>query len=278
MTVALAAVVGFLGARLLWLLLGPVFAHPAFQRLNYREHVVPTGAGIVLALVPLFAEAVRLTAGAAGIGVRGITGPRAAVVIAAVGMGLVGLIDDIAGTGDQRGLRGHIGALIENGRLTTGGLKLIAGAAIALIAVSPLPHSAFWPFIADAALVALAANLGNLLDRAPGRTIKVGAIAFAVLAIFTVVPRPLIPAAVVAGAAMGLLLDDLHERLMLGDAGANVLGATIGVGVVATTELPVRVVLLVLVAAANVASEWVSFGQVIDSTRPLRGVDRWGRR
>jgi UDP-N-acetylmuramyl pentapeptide phosphotransferase/UDP-N-acetylglucosamine-1-phosphate transferase len=260
------------------LVLAPVFAHPAFQRLNYRDRVVPTGAGIILALVPVFAEAVRLAAGAAGVGVRGITGPRAAVAIAAVGMGLVGLIDDVAGSGEQRGLRGHIGALMENGRLTTGGLKLLAGAAVSIIAVAPLPHDAFWPFIADAALIALAANLANLLDRAPGRTIKVGTIAFAVLAILTVVPRPLIPTAVVAGAALGLLLDDLHERLMLGDAGANVLGAALGVGVVATTELRVRVALLVLVAGANVASEWVSFGQVIDSNRPLRGVDRWGRR
>jgi UDP-GlcNAc:undecaprenyl-phosphate/decaprenyl-phosphate GlcNAc-1-phosphate transferase len=277
-TVALAALVGFLGARLLWLLLAPVFAHPAFQRLNYRDRVVPTGAGFILALVPVFAEAVRLTAGAAGIGVRGITGPRAAVAVAAMGMGLVGLIDDVAGTGEERGLRGHIGALVENGRLTTGGLKLLAGAAISMIAVAPLPHSAFWPFIADAALVALAANLANLLDRAPGRAIKVGTIAFAVLAILTVVPRPLIPAALLAGAALGLLLDDLHERLMLGDAGANVLGAALGIGVVATTELRIRVVLLVLIAGANVASEWVSFGRVIDSSRPLRGVDRWGRR
>ena len=277
MIVVLAALVGFLGARLLWLLLAPVFAHPAFQRLNYRDRDVPTGAGVVLALVPVFAEAVRLAAGAAGVGVRGITGPRAAVVIAAIGFGFVGVLDDIAGTAHQRGLRGHIGALVETGRLTTGALKLVAGAATALIAVSPLPHTAFWPYIADAALVALAANLGNLLDRAPGRTIKVGAIAFAVLAIFTVVPRPLVPAAVVAGAAMGLLLDDLHERLMLGDAGANVLGAVIAVGAVATTELPIRVTLLMIVAAANVASEWVSFGRVIDATRPLRGVDRWGR-
>ena len=70
MTVALAAVVGFLGARLLWLLLAPVLAHPAFQRLNYRDKVVPTGAGIVIALVPVFAEAVRLVSGAAGVGTR----------------------------------------------------------------------------------------------------------------------------------------------------------------------------------------------------------------
>ncbi len=131
MTVVLAAVVGFLGARLLWLLLAPVLAHPAFQRLNYRDRVVPTGAGIVVALVPAFAEAVRLAAGAAGVGTRGITAPRAAVAIAALGFCLVGLLDDIAGTGEERGLRGHLTALLRDGRMTTGGLKLLAGGAIA---------------------------------------------------------------------------------------------------------------------------------------------------
>jgi UDP-N-acetylmuramyl pentapeptide phosphotransferase/UDP-N-acetylglucosamine-1-phosphate transferase len=276
-TVALAVVVGYLGARLLWLLLAPVLAHPSFQRLNYRDKVVPTGAGIVIALVPLFAEAVRVTAGAAGVGTRAITGPRAAVVIAALGFGLLGLLDDVAGSGGDRGLRGHVGALVDSGRLTTGGLKLVGGAAVALVAVSPLRHHDLGPFVLDAAIVALAANLGNLFDRGPGRTTKVGAGAFFVLAFLNSADRTLVGPAVVVGAALGLLLDDLHERLMLGDAGANALGAALGVGVVATTATPTRVAVIVLLIAANAASEWISFGRVIDSSRPLRNVDRWGR-
>jgi UDP-N-acetylmuramyl pentapeptide phosphotransferase/UDP-N-acetylglucosamine-1-phosphate transferase len=278
MTVALAALVGFLGARLLWVLLGPVFVHPSFQRLNYRNRVVPVGAGVVVALVPVFAEAVRLTAGAAGIGMRSITAPRAAVAIAAVGFGLLGLLDDVAGAADERGLRGHIGALVAGGRLTTGGLKLAGGTAVAIVAVAPIPHTSFGPFVVDAALVALAANLGNLFDRAPGRTVKVGLVAFLALAVLTVVPPSLVPTAVVAGAALGLLLDDLHERLMLGDAGANVIGAAIGVGCVVATPLAARVGVLVALAAANVTSEWVSFSRIIEGAAPLRALDRWGRR
>ena len=277
MTVTLAVVVGYLLARLLWLLLAPVFQHPSFQRLNYREKVVPVGAGIVLALAPMFAEAVRSAAGSAGIGTRAITGPRAAVVIACVTFGLLGLLDDVAGTSSDRGLRGHVGALVESGRLTTGGLKLIGGAAAAAVAVSPLRHKSFGPFLLDAAIVALAANLGNLFDRAPGRTIKVGAGAFVVLAFLNSADRILVGTALVVGAALGLFRDDLHERLMLGDAGANVLGAALGVGVVASTAIPTRIVVLLALIAATLASEWISFGRVIDNTRPLRNVDRWGR-
>jgi hypothetical protein len=83
---------------------------------------------------------------------------------------------------------------------------------------------------------------------------------------------------VVVGAALGLLLDDLHERLMLGDAGSNVLGAVLGLGVVAACGAGARDVVLVGVAALNIAGELVSFSRVIDGFPPLRALDRAGRR
>ncbi len=81
-------------------------------------------------------------------------------------------------------------------------------------------------------LIALAANLGNLLDRAPGRTIKFGLVAYVPIAIVIGTAPIGIAVAPVMGAALGLLGDDLHERLMLGDTGANVIGAVLGLAVV----------------------------------------------
>jgi UDP-GlcNAc:undecaprenyl-phosphate/decaprenyl-phosphate GlcNAc-1-phosphate transferase len=83
--------------------------------------------------------------------------------------------------------------------------------------------------------------------------------------------------AVIAGAAAALLWPDLRERLMLGDAGSNVLGAVAGLGVVLSTALWVRVVVLVVVLALNLASEAVSFSKVIERVPPLRYADRLGR-
>ena len=74
-------------------------------------------------------------------------------------------------------------------------------------------------------LVALAANLGNLLDRAPGRAGKVSLIVFVVLAVTSRLAPELTGPALVAGAGAGMLWPDLRERCMLGDTGANVLGA-----------------------------------------------------
>jgi UDP-N-acetylmuramyl pentapeptide phosphotransferase/UDP-N-acetylglucosamine-1-phosphate transferase len=74
-----------------------------------------------------------------------------------------------------------------------------------------------------------------------------------------------------------LLLDDLHERLMLGDTGANVLGGVLGLGVVLSCGPSVRLVVCVALAALNLLSEVVSFSRVIGAVPPLRALDHWGR-
>ena len=80
------------------------------------------------------------------------------------------------------------------------------------------------------------------------------------------------------GAAAGLLPADLGERLMLGDTGANLLGAVLGLAVVLETSRPVRTGVLIALIVLNLASERVSFTKVIDATPGLRHLDRLGRR
>ena len=89
--------------------------------------------------------------------------------------------------------------------------------------------------VAAALVVALAANLGNLLDRAPGRVGKVSLLAIVVLAVTSHLAPGLTGPALVGGAGVGMLWPDLRERCMLGDTGSNVLGAGAGLGLVATT-------------------------------------------
>ena len=79
--------------------------------------------------------------------------------------------------------------------------------------------------------------------------------------------------AMLLGAALGLLVFDLREELMLGDAGSNVLGAIAGLGVVLTCGLAVRVVVLLVVVGLNLASERVSFSRV-DRCRRTASVPR----
>jgi UDP-GlcNAc:undecaprenyl-phosphate/decaprenyl-phosphate GlcNAc-1-phosphate transferase len=275
--VAGAFVVGLLAAAGLWVLSAAAFGGAVFRRENFRGRSLPTAVGIIVALVVLATDAVVAVIAAAG------AEPDAAAVdglrlttFTALGFGLLGVLDDLGGAGESGGFTAHLRALAA-GRLTTGAIKLFGGAAVAIVVVATREPDSFARVLADGALVALAANLGNLFDRAPGRTIKVALVAFLVLVLAVGAERELAGVALAVGAGAGLLTADLGERLMLGDAGANVLGAVLGLGVVLTCSPGVRTVVLVLVAALNLASEWMSFSRVIAAAPPLRAADRWGR-
>ena len=196
-------------------------------------------------------------------------------VLAAVGFGLFGLLDDLAGSTARRGYRGHVGAL-RQGELTTGLLKLVGGGLVAVVVAWPWAEGSLPDLVGAALVVALAANLGNLLDRAPGRVGKVSLLAIVALAVTSHLAPELTGPALVGGAGVGMLWPDLRERCMLGDTGSNVLGAGAGLGVVATTSPATWWVAVVLLAALNLASEAVSFSDVIGRTPPLRWLDRLG--
>jgi UDP-GlcNAc:undecaprenyl-phosphate/decaprenyl-phosphate GlcNAc-1-phosphate transferase len=275
--VVAAFVAGAVVAAGLWLLSAAAFAAPVFERENFRGRALPTAVGVLLALAALVVDALVTVAVAGGAepSRAAVAGLRLATV-AALGFALLGLLDDLGGAGESGGFRGHLGALAR-GRLTTGAVKLFGGAAVGVVVVSVREPGSLGRVLADGALVALAANLGNLFDRAPGRTIKVALVALAVLVVGAGAEPALAGVALVVGAGAGLLAADLRERLMLGDAGASVLGAALGLGVVLACSPGVRTAVLVVVAVLNLASERVSFSRVIARVPPLRVADAWGR-
>jgi UDP-N-acetylmuramyl pentapeptide phosphotransferase/UDP-N-acetylglucosamine-1-phosphate transferase len=63
---------------------------------------------------------------------------------------------------------------------------------------------------------------------------------------------------------------------MLGDTGANVLGAAVGWAFVVALGATGEWVALVVMVLLNLASERVSFSRVIDAVAPLRWFDRLG--
>lgn len=238
---------------------------------------------------------VTLAEGAAvGAAVVVLTARRASAVdaLALAGVAALGLADDIieprrrrAGEATAKGLRGHLGAFRE-GRLTTGGAKLIGIPVLCLgaAALAPRPRR----LLLDGALAAGCANLANLLDLRPGRALKAVAAPALVLA--------LLPGDVAADAgeqrdrsgralalaalvpAVAALPADLREHGMLGDGGANVLGAAVGTALARRTSPLVRAGALAVIAGLTLASERVSFSAVIDASPWLRRIDGLGRR
>ena len=78
----------------------------------------------------------------------------------------------------------------------------------------------------NAGLIAGGANLLNLFDLRPGRAIKVAALAGGLLVAAGGRGPGATRAGIPLGAALALVREDLGERAMLGDAGANALGAS----------------------------------------------------
>lgn len=277
MNVVIAFLVGAVAARYTAVAGAGLVHRPELGRLNYRDHVVPTAGGLLLVAAVLLVESGRATLGALGLGdAPGENAARTLVLAACLGFGLLGLVDDVLGTPDDRGFAGHIRALVQ-GRISTGALKLVGGGGLALVLTAVPGFVTGKRLIADALLVALAANLANLLDRAPGRTTKVALVAYVPLAVVAGTGPVGVALAPVMGAAAGLLPDDLRERLMLGDAGANVIGAVLGLATVLTVGRGPRNGVLVALVVLNILSERVSFSRVIERVPPLRAFDRLGR-
>jgi hypothetical protein len=263
---ALAARVGLAAA-------GRLAASPAgarWRRTNYARRPVTLLGGPVLA------------AAATGSSVLGApAGHRAAAAVVGTVAGVVGGYDDVVGARPEqardKGLAGHLAALRE-GRVSAGAVKVAGiGAAAAVAAVLTRRGrgaSALADGVLTTGLVAGTANLLNLLDLRPGRAAKASALLAATTAggpAGGLVAGPL-------GAALGVLPDDLGERVMVGDCGANAVGALLGLRLAAVPGRGTRAALLALVTALTLASEKVSFTRVIESTPGLRELDRLGRR
>ena len=169
---------------------------------------------------------------------------------AAVGaVAALGLADDLW-SGEERGIRAHLAA-----RRTTGILKLAGIPLVGLAATRSL---------SGGLLVAGCANLVNQLDTKPGRAVK----AYVVAALALGAPL---------GVAVLLGPYDLRERVMLGDAGSNALGALLGLNSVERFHGWGRWAAVAAVAGLNVLGERRSLGELIDRTPFLRELDAWGR-
>ncbi|WBB94623.1 hypothetical protein [Verrucosispora sp. WMMC514] len=256
---------------------------PALERTNFRGRTVTLAGGPALALA---------ASGAAACGAASVPA-AAATLVAGLGAGAVGLYDDVVGARPEqkaaKGFAGHLAAL-RQGRVTAGLVKIVGvgaaglGAAVLLAAdrdVAGHPRrrrpgavGRGVDVLLGAGVVAGTANLVNLLDLRPGRALKSGLLLGAPLS----GGRHGGIASGAAGAAAGLLPADLAEDVMLGDSGANALGAVLGVALAARTGPVGRAGLLAVLAGLTAASEKVSFTKVIASTPGLRELDALGRR
>jgi UDP-GlcNAc:undecaprenyl-phosphate/decaprenyl-phosphate GlcNAc-1-phosphate transferase len=244
-------------------------------RPNYRRRELPCPFGVLtlasalLALIPLtLLERLASTS---------VFHPQL-VPIAVYSLGVLGLglLDDtLAPESGARGWRGHAAATLR-GELSTGALKAAGSLGLALLAMSWLDLSNGRWLLAAGVLV-LATNAFNLLDLRPGRASK----AFVALGVGLTLGagdlRSLWALGLFAAPALVAGVYDLRERVMLGDAGANLLGALAGLWLVLTLSGTGQLIALGLLVAITLYGEFSSISGLIERTPLLRQLDSLGR-
>lgn len=250
------------GAAVVGLAMPFAAAWLGLRKPNFAGKAIPAAGG----LTPLAFAGVALA-----LHVRMTSSGSYASLLVVVGFGGLGLIDDIWGSGDVRGLRGHLRAL-RHGQFTTGTLKLVGGLIVAYVAARAAGGTATGSVV-SALVIALCANMFNLLDVRPGRAVVPFVAVATVLSVLWRHPpfHPLVPVAL--GAAL-ILPFDVSGRVMLGDTGSNLIGASLGLAFVGRLGLTGEFVMVAAFGGIHLAAERWSLSRLIETCPPLAAIDR----
>ena len=142
------------------------------MKYNYKNNKIPAGAGILFVIITSINWLILIIW---NIGERSVLEK---LIYLSVIVGLTGLVDDILGKGDIKGLKGHITSSLK-GKITTGSLKMLFFMTAVFLVVESENTNFINSFI-NLSLILLMTNIFNLFDLRPGRVIKI----FLMLSIF----------------------------------------------------------------------------------------------
>ncbi|MEN6370635.1 MAG: hypothetical protein ABFD64_01350 [Armatimonadota bacterium] len=195
-------------------------------------------------------------------------------LIVLLGFGILGFIDDVFGSRNVGGFRGHFKKLLLEGKLTTGAAKALGGGIIALYLAYQASGGRIGMWALDTVVIALAANTINLLDLRPGRAIFaffVGLLAAVILA-WGSLSAPL-AVAVIAAAAIVVAHYDRRGLAMLGDVGSNTLGAVLGLTLALDAPVAGKAAAAAFFFVINLFSERRSISELIEHNNVLSRID-----
>ena len=264
------AIIGFLGTFLMIPMFKGMLTEGEIVRPNYKGDMIPVSMGIVF-IPMLIINSILLT--------FYINKPLNMMYLfifmaSLLAMAFAGIMDDIIGNRSVSGLKGHFKSLLK-GKLTTGGFKALFGGFIGIlvsVAITRNPAE----IIVNTLIIALSTNLMNLMDLRPGRAIKVYlvimiTITATVTGFIKVLPMLILPS------VLAYFNQDLKAKCMMGDAGSNVLGISIGLMMVFGYSMPVKIAWLVFLVLIHIFTEKYSLTKIIEKNKILNFLDRLGR-
>lgn len=185
----------------------------------------------------------------------------------------VGLIDDLLGNHEVKGLKGHFNLLLKKKKLSSGALKAIIISTISLY-FSLLISNNYFVWILNFFILVLITNLFNLLDVRPGRAIKVYFLIGTVLVLTYTANNYLL---IMLSSVLAFSPWDLKGKAMLGDTGSNLLGMSIGISVLLNLNLTLKIILFIALSYVHWYTERNSLTKLIERVYFLQFIDNLGR-
>ena len=246
------------------------------EGVNYRHERIPVGMGLFLwACVCLECWLAELWEAWNVPLPSWLTEPDLSYYFMLTVVFVAGWIDDTLGDPHVKGLKGHLRRFAREGVITSGLAKAGMVSLAALWAASTIAAS-FWRGVLVFCVLVLTTNAVNLLDLRPARALKG---LFAASLILMAVSLELAAGYLLPVLAGGLLVFgyDLKAKAMLGDAGANLLGFSLGY--TAGLMLPDWGLLLwfTCTAVLHWIAERMSLSRIIERNRLLSWLDQAGR-
>ncbi len=239
-------------------------------RSNYRNKIIPAIGGIVF--IPILLVSVTFLILQQTIQYQEYI--RYLFIICC--MGIIGLLDDLIGEKNIKGIRNHVMSFFR-GKLTTGFIKASTGALLAIV-ISYTESGNAIEAIVNFLTVVLSTNTLNLLDLRPGRSTKIMIVAAVPLIFFNLSQiYRILPLIILLSSAIIYLYYDLNEKCMLGDVGSNIYGITLGYYCVQLLNNDIKIVIILLLAFLNILAEKKSLTEIIRNNKVLSYIDNIGR-
>lgn len=237
---------------------------------NYRSKEVIFGMGVVFMPIIITATAI------ATIMYSNQFHNYASYLFAVSAIGFAGLLDDLIGKKQIKGLKNHITSFIR-GHLTTGFIKAFMGFSVSFIISYGISKNVV-DFILNIFIIALFTNALNIMDLRPGRCIKVFlTIGLVIVFVNLTEVISLLPLVIALVAALVYMPYDLNEICMLGDTGSNILGITLGYFSALVFETTSKSVIFIALIAINLVAEKLSISAIISNNKLLNYIDNIGR-
>jgi len=263
-------IMALLSAAILWhALIYKLSPRLGLLRPNFRKKPIPASYGLAA-----FGYVVAALVGLEAIGYASMQEVRLYLGVMAP-MWALGAADDVLGSREVGGFRGHFRKLIHERVLTTGAIKALGGGCVGLVAGWFVSGGNPMRFVLAALLVPLAANTINIFDLRPGRALAVFFALLGVTWLGAYGHQVLSPAmACIAAVALVFAVGDCRGRAMMGDSWSNSIGAALGLNAALKTPLWFQTSTVVALVLLQLYSEKHSLTELIERSKVLRSIDR----